>query len=83
MVPTAGVDTRLLIGLDKGNRDANTELFPLIYERLHRGAEHCMRRERPVDTLQPITPANAVHARVVSSEVRDWCERARCSGDVE
>jgi RNA polymerase sigma-70 factor (ECF subfamily) len=73
--PSAGEVTRLLVQLRSGNPEAEAELIPLVYERLHRLAARYMRGERPDHTLQATALVNEAYLRLVPQEGRGWEDR--------
>jgi RNA polymerase sigma factor (TIGR02999 family) len=50
--------------------------MPLIYDELHRRAEHFMRRERAGHTLQPTALVHEAFVRLVDQKRTDWKSRA-------
>ena len=57
----------LLNALACGKNEAAEELFPLVYEELHRMAASFMNRERGDHTLQPTALINEVYLRLAKS----------------
>jgi RNA polymerase sigma factor (TIGR02999 family) len=55
-----------------GNRDAAAQLIPLVYDELHRVAEHHLRLERPNHTLQPTALVHEAYLKLVSQRDADW-----------
>jgi len=76
MTPPRGEVTGLLAELRSGNKEALTKLIPLVYDELHRLAEHYMRNERVGHTLQPTALINEAYMRLASAEKADWQHRA-------
>lgn len=68
MAGSGGDVTRLLTQLREGDQDAVNELFPLVYDELHRMAGAYMRRERPSHTLQATALINEAYVRLVGSD---------------
>ena len=66
----------MLAELRSGNKEALAMLIPLVYDELHRLAEHYMRNERVGHTLQPTALINEAYLRVASAEKADWQHRA-------
>ncbi len=66
----------MLAELRSGNKEALTKLIPLVYDELHRLAEHYMRNERVGHTLQPTALINEAYMRLASAEKADWQHRA-------
>ncbi len=71
-----GEVTGLLAELRSGNKEALTKLIPLVYDELHRLAEHYMRNERVGHTLQPTALINEAYLRLASAEKANWQHRA-------
>lgn len=69
--------TRLLLDWRNGNQAALEELWPLVYEDLHRIAESHLRRERLNHTLQPTALVNEAYLRLVDQTQADWRGRAQ------
>jgi RNA polymerase sigma-70 factor, ECF subfamily len=57
--------TRLLNELRDGNRAAEEQLIPLVYDELRRQVAHYMRGERPNHTLQRTAPVHEAYLRLV------------------
>ena len=53
MPPESSEVTDLLLAWNQGDESALEKLAPLVYDELHRLAEHYFRNERPRHTLQP------------------------------
>ncbi len=68
--------TSLLAELKKGNKAAEEELIPLIYQELHRLARHYMRGEREGHTLQTSALVNEAYMRLTGRHNVDWQNRA-------
>lgn len=68
--------THLLKAWGRGDEAALDRLTPLVYERLHRMARACMRRERAGHTLQATALVNEAFLRLVDSPDLDWSDRA-------
>jgi RNA polymerase sigma factor (TIGR02999 family) len=67
--------TGLLASWRAGNKDARTELIPVVYDELHRLAERNLRRERTDHTLQATALVNEAYLRLVGAEI-PWEDRA-------
>lgn len=76
MAGSGGDVTRLLTQLREGDQDAVNQLFPLVYDELHRMAGAYMRRERPSHTLQATALINEAYVRLVGSDHPHWENRA-------
>jgi RNA polymerase sigma-70 factor, ECF subfamily len=73
----AAVDmTTLLKRVAAGDREAETELLPLVYSELHRIAELRLYGERPDHTLQATALVNEAWLRLTSARAMDWRNRA-------
>ena len=68
--------TRLLRAWSEGDAAALERLAPLIYEELHRIAEHYMRREAPGNTLQTTALVNEAWLRLAGDADAGWHDRA-------
>ena len=66
----------MLAELRSGNKEALAKLIPLVYDELHRLAEHYMRNERVGHTLQPTALINEAYLRLASAEKANWQHRA-------
>ena len=67
--------TQLLVDWRGGNDQARDRLLTLVYDELHRRAEHYMRGERPNHTLQPTALVHEAYARMVNMDLT-WQDRA-------
>lgn len=63
--PDSVQTTRLLRKVGAGDRDAAEQLFPLVYDELHRLAGRLMGQERSDHTLQPTALLNEAYLRLV------------------
>lgn len=68
--------TDLLARAGDGDPSAADEVFPLIYEQLHRLAEQHMRRERAGHTLQPTALVHEVYVRLLGDHEASWSSRS-------
>lgn len=68
--------TELLSRIKGGDRDAQSQLIPLVYAELHRLAASFMRRERPDHTLQATALVHEAFLRLAASPAIDWQSRA-------
>jgi RNA polymerase sigma-70 factor, ECF subfamily len=64
--------TTLLKQMASGDRDAAAQLIPLVYDELHRVAEHHLRLERPNHTLQPTALVHEAYLKLVVQRDADW-----------
>ena len=74
-VPNAQNITQLLAEWRDGNQSALDELYPLVYDELHRLARRYMSRERKGHTLQTTALINEAYVRLVGQKV-DWANRS-------
>lgn len=72
--------TNLLVELRKGNKEAEAQLIPLVYNELHRLARHYMRGEREGHTLQTSALVNEAYLRLMGEHGIDWKNRAHFFG---
>ncbi len=72
--------TQLLVDWSNGDQMALDSLLPLVYDELHRLAEHYMRRERFDHTLQPTALINEAYLRLVDQTRVRWRNRAHFIG---
>jgi RNA polymerase sigma factor (TIGR02999 family) len=72
--------TVLLRRLSGGDRAAAQDLFPLLYDELHRLAERYMADERSCHTLQPTALVNEAYVRLASGEAVGVQSRAHFFG---
>lgn len=68
--------TTLLQAWGDGNREALDRLAPLVYQELHRLAEHLMNRERREHTLQATALVNEAYLRLVDTRRVNWQDRS-------
>jgi RNA polymerase sigma factor (TIGR02999 family) len=76
----AGAATRLLLAFTGGDRKALDEMLPLVYDELHRLAEHYLGAERDGHTLQPTALVHEAYMRLVNQRAVDWRNRAQFMG---
>ncbi len=72
--------TQLLIAWQKGDSSAADQLFPLIYDELHRAAARAMRGESDGHTLQPTALVNEVYLRLEAQSGAEWKNRSQFFG---
>jgi len=75
-VSSSGDVTRLLAEITGGNREAESQLIPLVYGELRRLAHYYMQRERPGHTLQTTALVNEAYIRLVDYKRMQWQDRA-------
>ena len=68
--------TQLLAEWSDGNQAALDELYPLVYEELHRLARRYMSRERKGHTLQTTALINEAYVRLVDQRNVRWANRS-------
>lgn len=74
-VPNAQNITQLLAEWRDGNQSALDELYPLVYDELHRLARRYMSREKKGHTLQTTALINEAYVRLVGQKV-NWANRS-------
>ena len=75
MTPETGDITRLLQRWGAGSREAENELFELVFPNLRRLAHYVMRGERKDHSLQPTELVDQIYFRLVAAKNRDWQNR--------
>jgi RNA polymerase sigma-70 factor (ECF subfamily) len=68
--------TQLLAEWSEGNQSALDELYPLVYDELHRLARRYMSRERKGHTLQTTALINEAYVRLVDQKHVHWANRS-------
>jgi RNA polymerase sigma factor (TIGR02999 family) len=68
--------TQLLAEWSDGNQSALDELYPLVYDELHRLARRYMSRERKSHTLQTTALINEAYVRMVDQRNVHWANRS-------
>ena len=68
--------TQLLAEWSDGNQSALDELYPLVYDELHRLARRYMSRERQGHTLQTTALINEAYVRLVDQKNVHWANRS-------
>ena len=68
--------TQLLAEWSDGNQAALDELYPLVYEELHRLARRYMSREKKGHTLQTTALINEAYVRLVDQKNVHWANRS-------
>lgn len=68
--------TELLAKWSGGNQAALDELYPLVYDELHRLARRYMSRERRGHTLQTTALINEAYVRLVDQRNVQWANRS-------
>ena len=75
MAEETGDITELLQQWREENREAENELFTLVFPSLRRLAHYLMKNERPEHTLQATELVNQIYLRLVAAKNRDWQNR--------
>jgi RNA polymerase sigma-70 factor (ECF subfamily) len=75
-VPKQHEITQLLAEWSDGNQSALDELYPLVYDELHRLARRYMNRERKGHTLQTTALINEAYVRLVDQKNVHWANRS-------
>jgi len=70
-----GQITLLLKRLRNGDREAESELLPIVYKHLHSLAQKQFRNERPGHTLQPTALVSELYIRLIRDTSIDWQSR--------
>jgi RNA polymerase sigma factor (TIGR02999 family) len=68
--------TGLLLAWTEGDEAALAALVPRVYAELHRLAHHCLKAERPGQTLQTTALVNEAYLRLVNARLVRWESRA-------
>ena len=68
--------TQLLAEWREGNQSALDELYPLVYNELHRLARRYLSRERKGHTLQTTALINEAYVRLVDQKNVQWANRS-------
>jgi RNA polymerase sigma factor (TIGR02999 family) len=68
--------TQLLAEWSEGNQSALDDLYPLVYDELHRLARRYMSRERKGHTLQTTALINEAYVRLVDQRNVHWANRS-------
>src|SRR5262249_51190871 len=79
-MPSTHEITHLLVAWGNGDQDALDKLTPLVYQELHRLADHYMKGERPGHTLQTTALVNEVYIRLIDWKNVRWQNRAHFFG---
>jgi RNA polymerase sigma factor (TIGR02999 family) len=68
--------TRLLVAIDEGDRQAATQLLPLVYDELRKLAAAKLAQENPGQTLQATALVHEVYLRLVGgNDSQQWDNR--------
>src|ERR1051326_3582863 len=70
-----GEVTRLLGDLRAGKKDAEAQLFSLVYNELRRMARNYLRKERRDHTLQPTALVHEVYLKLIEQPNQNWENR--------
>jgi RNA polymerase sigma-70 factor (ECF subfamily) len=74
--PSAHQITQLLRAWSGGDQSALERLMPMVYNDLHRLAQHYMAQERPDHTLQPTALVHEAYLRMLDSAHPSWQDKA-------
>ena len=80
MIASANDITQMLLDWSRGDSNTAEQLFPLVYDELHRLAERQMRRERADHTLQATALVNEAYMKLVDQKRVQWQNRAHFFG---
>ena len=80
MQPRSPDVTALLMELTNGNREAASELMPIVYDELRKLAGRYMRRERTDHTLQATALVHEAYLKLVQQQEANWQSRAHFFG---
>ncbi len=80
MQTSPGEITQLRGRAQRGDREAEARLIPLVYGELRRLAAHYMRQERPDHTLQPTALVHEAYLRLVEQKGVNYQNRAHFFG---
>jgi RNA polymerase sigma factor (TIGR02999 family) len=80
MDPNSGEVTRLLCDLRAGEKNAEAQLFSLVYDELRRIASGYLRWERADHTLQPTALVHEAYLRLVEQSEQNFQNRAHFLG---
>ena len=75
MAPEKGDITQLLHRWSAGSREAENQLFELVFPSLRRLAHSLMKGERQGHSLQPTELVDQIYFRLVAAKNRDWESR--------
>jgi RNA polymerase sigma-70 factor (ECF subfamily) len=73
---TPGEITALLRRLSRGDREAEKDLIPHVYQQLRNLAAKCLRAERPDHSMQATALIHEAYLRLAVQEGADWQDRA-------
>src|SRR5271168_2545501 len=71
-----GAVTRLLQELKRGNRQAESLLIPIVYNKLRHIAAAFLRREHAAHSLQPTALVHEAYIRLTRMQDVDWQSRS-------
>jgi RNA polymerase sigma factor (TIGR02999 family) len=75
-----GEVTELLMRFREGDREAEAQLIPLVYNELRRLASRYLNRERGDHTLQPTALVHEAFLRLANENQPEWQDRAHFFG---
>jgi RNA polymerase sigma-70 factor (ECF subfamily) len=73
---SAGDITLLLTRISSGDRSAEDELLPRVYQELRRQAQRYLRHERPEHSLQATDLVHEVYIRLTGNQEGEWNSRS-------
>jgi RNA polymerase sigma factor (TIGR02999 family) len=79
-IPAPNEITPLLLRWSQGDEVALGQLLPIVYQELHRLAQHYLRGERSDHTLQPTALINEAYLRLVKQDSPEWQSRRHFYG---
>ena len=75
-VPPVSQVTQILSAIKRGDRQASTQLLPLVYDELRQLAAHRLAHQPPGQTLQPTALVHEAYLRLVGDpQGHDWDSR--------
>jgi RNA polymerase sigma factor (TIGR02999 family) len=77
---TKGEVTGLLVRFREGDREAEAQLIPLVYNELRRLASRYLKRERGAHTLEPTALVHEAFLRLTNENQPEWQDRAHFFG---
>lgn len=78
--PSSGAITQWLLDWGRSDKPGLDQMFPVVYEELHRLAIHYLSREATGHTLQPTALVHEAYLRLVDQRRVDWRNRAQFLG---
>jgi RNA polymerase sigma factor (TIGR02999 family) len=72
--------TRILSAIEQGDREAASQLLPLVYDELRRLAAQRLAHEKPGQTIQPTALVHEAYLRLIDRNENDDKERQKWDG---